>query len=79
MTDIEFHMLEVACARTDSFSPWFIHAEDFLGDLNKKEFRILDKNGDLAFMVTGGSLEYASYICMLHNQFLKEKRIVDQI
>lgn len=65
----EIRLLETAAARAEGPQPWFIHAEDLLGDLNKKDFRIIGKNGNLLFMITQGSLEYASYICSLNNTY----------
>ena len=63
--------------RADAFLPWFLHTQDLLEDLNKKDFRIVDKNGNLVLLLTEATLEKSIYICDLHNVYLKDKKVRD--
>lgn len=61
--------MRTLAARGDGDKIWFIHLDDWHGDLNGQDIRICDKNKKVLFVLKDSSLEQASYICSMNNAF----------
>ena len=75
---MDFHdeqRMKTLASRADGDRPWFIDLADWGGDLINQDIRITDKNGKVIFTMVGGSLEHASYIISLNNQFVKDHKV----
>lgn len=71
---MDFHdeqRMKTLASLADGDRPWSIDLDDWGGDLNNQDIRILDKNGKVLFTMVGGSLEHASYVVSLNNAFVK--------
>lgn len=74
---MDFHdeqRMKTLASRADGDRPWLLELDDWGGDLNNQGIRVVDKNGKVIFTMVGGSLEHASYIISLNNQFVKENK-----
>lgn len=56
--------------RADGDKIWFVHMDNWQGDLNNQDIRICDKEGEVLFVLHKSSLEQASYICSMNNIFV---------
>lgn len=63
--------IETMAIRGDGNQPWFVHIDDWQGDLNGQDIRITDKNGKVLFVLQQSSLEQAAYICSMNNIFYR--------
>lgn len=63
--------MKVLASRSDGDRPWFVDMDDWGGDLDGQDIRIIDKNGNVVFTMVGGSLDHASYIISLNNAFVR--------
>lgn len=63
--------MRTLASRADGDRVWFVHIDDWQGDLNNQEIRICDKEGKVLFVLQKSSLEQASYICSMNNIFVQ--------
>jgi hypothetical protein len=63
--------MKTLASRSDGDRPWFIDMDDWGGDLNNQEIRIIDKNNKTIFTMVGGSLDHAAYVISLNNEFIR--------
>lgn len=66
--------MKTLASRADGDRPWFIDMDDWGGDLNHQDIRIVDKNGKIIFVMVDGSLEHASYVISLNNEFIRKDK-----
>jgi hypothetical protein len=66
--------MRTLASRADGDKIWFVHIDDWQGDLNNQEIRICDKEKNVLFVLQKSSLEQASYICSMNNIFNKTLR-----
>lgn len=75
MTDIKDEQrMKTLASRADGDRPWFIDMDDWGGDLSYQDIRIVDKNGKIIFTMVNGSLEHASYVISLNNDFIRKDK-----